>query len=108
MRNSETLLFLGNMGGIEVIVTIAILVIPIFCIVKYGLKAVSVILLILGILNLIIAVVGMAVDPDRMIPKLILSIGFIGGGIYLRNRATKKNKEKEDRDNWMNNDDVMI
>jgi len=105
MRNSETLLFLGNMGGIEIIITIAILVIPILLIVKYGLKAVSVILLILGILNLVIAVVGMAVDPDKMIPKLILSIGFIGGGIYLRNRAVRKDKEKKDRDNWMNNNE---
>jgi len=106
MKNGETLLFLGNMGGIEIIITIAILVIPILLIVKYGLKAVAIILLILGMLNLVIAVAGMAKYPDAMIPKLVLSIGFIGGGIYLRNRAARKDKEKKDRDNWMNDNTI--
>lgn len=68
-------------------------------------KTGGIILIVLGALNLIVAIAGMADYPDQAGPKFGFAIGMIVLGAYLINRAQKKKEEKLKKEKWENQEE---
>ena len=69
-------------------------------------KIAGVIVLILGILNFVINLIGLVSGSglsEQMVRNIFFGVGFIGLGIFLITRANNKVKEQEEKDQWSKN-----
>lgn len=71
-------------------------------------KAVGIILLVLGSFNLITGIIAIGRNPDyaeKLSGSFGMALAFVVLGIYLISRANAKRKERIEREKWSNADD---
>lgn len=69
-------------------------------------KIAGIILIVLGGINIFGNMMAMANNPsliERGVQQLFFAIGILGLGIYLVNRAKKKQQKQQKKEKWNNN-----